>query len=54
VNTRSSILLAQAFAAQHDGPVIFMTSGRDLGQMPGEVAYAASKGVLASVTKAGG
>jgi 3-oxoacyl-[acyl-carrier protein] reductase len=55
VNTRSSILLAQGFAAQHDGRpggrVIFMTSGQDLGPMPGEVAYAASKGALASVTK---
>ena len=55
VNTRSAILLAQAFAAQHDGRpggrVIFMTSGQDLGPMPGEVAYAASKGALASVTK---
>jgi 3-oxoacyl-[acyl-carrier protein] reductase len=55
VNTRSTILLTQAFAAQHDGRpggrVIFMTSGQDLGPMPGEVAYAASKGALASVTK---
>jgi 3-oxoacyl-[acyl-carrier protein] reductase len=55
VNTRSTILLAQAFAAQHDGRpggrVIFMTSGQDLGPMTGEVAYAASKGALASVTK---
>src|ERR1700733_15371969 len=55
VNTRSSILLAQGFAAQHDGRpggrVIFMTSGQDLGPMPGEVAYAASKGALASVTE---
>ena len=55
VNTRSSILLAQAFAAQHDGRpggrVIFMTSGQDLGPMTGEVAYAASKGALAAVTR---
>ena len=55
VNTRSSILLAKAFAAQHDGRrggrVIFMTSGQDLGPMPGELAYAASKGALASITK---
>jgi 3-oxoacyl-[acyl-carrier protein] reductase len=28
-----------------------MTSGQDLGPMPGEVAYAASKGALAAVTK---
>ena len=55
VNTRSSILLAQAFAAQHDGRpggrIVFMTSGQDLGPMPGEVAYAATKGALASVTR---
>jgi 3-oxoacyl-[acyl-carrier protein] reductase len=55
VNTRSSILLAQAFAAQHDGRpggrVVFMTSGQDLGPMIGQVAYAASKGALASITR---
>jgi 3-oxoacyl-[acyl-carrier protein] reductase len=55
-NTRSSILLAQAFAARHDdsrpgGRIVFMTSGHDLGPMPGEVAYAASKGALASITQ---
>jgi 3-oxoacyl-[acyl-carrier protein] reductase len=54
VNTRSAILLAQAFAAQHDGRrggrVIFMTSGQDLGPMTGAVGYAASKGALASIT----
>jgi 3-oxoacyl-[acyl-carrier protein] reductase len=54
VNTRSTILLTQAFAAQHDGRpggrVIFMTSGQDLGPMTDEVAYAASKGALASIT----
>jgi 3-oxoacyl-[acyl-carrier protein] reductase len=55
VNTRSAVLLAQAFAAQHDGRpggrVVFMTSGQDLGPMTGEVAYAASKGALASITR---
>ena len=59
VNTRSTILLTQAFAARHaaqhyarpGGRVIFMTSGQDLGPMTGEVAYAASKGALASITK---
>lgn len=55
VNTRSTILLAKAFAAQHDGRsggrVVFMTSGQDLGPMHGEVAYAASKGALASITR---
>jgi 3-oxoacyl-[acyl-carrier protein] reductase len=55
VNTRSVILLAQAFAAQHDGRpggrVIFMTSGQDLGPMTGQIGYAASKGALASITR---
>jgi 3-oxoacyl-[acyl-carrier protein] reductase len=55
VNTRSTILLAQAFAARHDGRpggrIVFMTSGQDLGPMTGEVAYAASKAALASITK---
>jgi 3-oxoacyl-[acyl-carrier protein] reductase len=55
VNTRSSILLAQAFAAQHDGRsggrIIFMTSGQDLGPMTGQIAYAASKGALAAITR---
>lgn len=54
VNTRSSLLLAQAFAAQHDGRtggrVVFLTSGQQLAPMPGEVAYAAAKGALAEVT----
>jgi 3-oxoacyl-[acyl-carrier protein] reductase len=55
VNTRSAILLAQALAARYDGRdggrIIFMTSGQDQGPMAGEVAYAASKGALASITK---
>ena len=55
VNTRSAILLAQAFAARHDGRpggrIIFMTSGQDLGPMTGQIAYAASKGALASITR---
>jgi 3-oxoacyl-[acyl-carrier protein] reductase len=55
VNTRSAILLTQAFAAQHDdrpgGRIIFMTSGQDLGPMTGEIGYAASKGALASITR---
>jgi 3-oxoacyl-[acyl-carrier protein] reductase len=53
VNTRSSILLAQAFAnrwkGERGGRIVFMTSGQDLGPMPGEVAYAASKGALSSI-----
>jgi 3-oxoacyl-[acyl-carrier protein] reductase len=54
VNARATILLARAFAAQHDGRpggrIIFMTSGQDLGPMTDEVAYATSKGALASIT----
>jgi 3-oxoacyl-[acyl-carrier protein] reductase len=53
VNTRSSILLAKEFASRFTGDagrIIFMTSGQDLGPMRGEVAYAASKGALASIT----
>lgn len=54
VNVRGSLLLAQAFAAQHDGRpggrVILMTSGQHLHPMPGELAYAASKGALHQLT----
>jgi 3-oxoacyl-[acyl-carrier protein] reductase len=50
VNVRATLLLVKAFAAQHDGRpggrVILMTSGQDLGPMPGELAYIASKGAL--------
>jgi 3-oxoacyl-[acyl-carrier protein] reductase len=51
---RSSLLLVQAFAQQHDGRpdgrIVLMTSGRHLGPMRGEIAYAASKGALAEIT----
>lgn len=51
VNTRASILLARAFAALGGpGRIIFLTSGQDLGPMREEVAYAASKGALSSIT----
>lgn len=54
VNTRSSILLAQAFVdlhvAESRGQIIFMTSGQRLGPMPGEIAYATAKGALAEIT----
>ena len=54
INARASLLLAQAFAEAHDGRpggrIVLMTSGQGLGPMPGEVAYAASKGALAAVT----
>lgn len=51
VNTRSSILLAREFAALgNPGRLIFLTSGQNQGPMPNEVAYAASKGALWSIT----
>jgi 3-oxoacyl-[acyl-carrier protein] reductase len=54
VNTRAVLLLAQAFAAQHDGRpggrVVLFTSGQQLGPMPGELAYATSKGALVGIT----
>jgi 3-oxoacyl-[acyl-carrier protein] reductase len=47
-------MLAQAFAQAHDGRpggrIVLMTSGQSLGPMPGEIAYAASKGALAAAT----
>jgi 3-oxoacyl-[acyl-carrier protein] reductase len=54
VNARAVLLLVQAFAAQHDGRaggrVVLFTSGQHLGPMPGEVAYATSKGALVGIT----
>lgn len=54
VNTRSTLLATAAFARQHDGReggrVVWLTSGQQLGPMPGEIAYAASKAALAGVT----
>ena len=47
VNARASLLLAQAFAAHHDGRpggrVVLMTSGQHLGPMP-KIAYATLQG----------
>lgn len=55
INTRSSLLLTQSFVKQYQpdkgrGKVIFLTSGQRQGPMPGEIAYAASKGALAEIT----
>jgi 3-oxoacyl-[acyl-carrier protein] reductase len=53
VNVRATLLLIQAFAARHDGRsggrVVLLTSGQDRSPMPGELAYAASKGALSSL-----
>ena len=54
VNARGSLLLTQAFAAQHDGRrggrVIWMTSGQGHGPMSDNLAYAVSKAALAGAT----
>ncbi|MEJ5913032.1 SDR family oxidoreductase [Pseudokineococcus sp. 1T1Z-3] len=56
VNTRATLLLAQAFAAQHDdarpgGRLLWFTSGQHHGAMPGELPYAASKAALHELTR---
>ncbi|MEU5868563.1 SDR family oxidoreductase [Nonomuraea sp. NPDC047529] len=55
VNARGSVLLTQAFAAQHDdrrpgGRVILFTSGQHLAPMPTELPYAISKGAIHQMT----
>ena len=54
VNARATLLMTQAYAAQHDGRpggrVVWLTSGQQLGPMPDEIAYATSKAALAGVT----
>jgi 3-oxoacyl-[acyl-carrier protein] reductase len=51
---RATVLLVQAFAAQHDGRpggrVVLMTSGQHLGPMAAEVAYAISTGAIHQAT----
>jgi 3-oxoacyl-[acyl-carrier protein] reductase len=56
VNTRATLLLAQAFAAQHDdtrpgGRVLLFTSGQYHGAMPAELPYIASKAALHELTR---
>ncbi|HET8718056.1 MAG TPA: SDR family oxidoreductase [Nocardioidaceae bacterium] len=55
VNTRATLLLTQALAAQHDGReggrVVWMTSGQGRGPMSDNLAYATSKAALAGVTR---
>jgi 3-oxoacyl-[acyl-carrier protein] reductase len=55
VNARASVLLTQAFAAQHDdsrpgGRVVLFTSGQHLGPMSREIPYAISKGAIHQMT----
>lgn len=55
VNTRSTLLLVQAFAAQHEGRVggrvVLLTSGQYHAAMPDELPYIASKGALHQLTR---
>lgn len=56
VNTRATLLLAQAFAAQHNddrsgGRILLFTSGQYHGAMPAELPYIASKGALHQLTR---
>ena len=55
VNARGSAMLSIAFARQfdrgHGGRIISLTSGQSLGPMPGELAYAASKGAVEAFVK---
>jgi 3-oxoacyl-[acyl-carrier protein] reductase len=56
VNTRASVLLVKAFAAQHDdrrtgGRVVLFTSGQHLGPMADELPYAISKGAIHQMTR---
>ena len=53
VNARGSLLLTQAFAAQHEpgpGAVVLFTSGQHLAPMSAELPYAISKGAIQQMT----
>ena len=54
VNARASLLLAQSLGARRPagpgGRVVLFTSGQHIGPMPGEIAYAVSKGALHQMT----
>ena len=57
VNMRSTFLLCVEFARRFEkynletGRIINMTSGQELGAMPGELAYVATKGAISAFTK---
>lgn len=57
VNMRTVFLLSVEFAKRFEnshltnGRIINMTSGQELGPMPGELAYAATKGAITAFTK---
>lgn len=53
INLRAPVLLTRAFVARFRGDwgrVVNMTSGQGLGPMPGELAYASTKGGLEAFT----
>lgn len=55
VNLRAVALLSALFARRYPGGaggrIINMTSGQDLGPMPDELAYAATKGAVSALTR---
>jgi 3-oxoacyl-[acyl-carrier protein] reductase len=54
VNLRATALLCVVFARRFDGGsgrIINLTSGQSLGPMPGELAYAATKGAIEAFTR---
>lgn len=58
VNLRATALLCAGFARRYDGSsaghggrIVNMTSGQEKGPMPGELAYAATKGAVAALTR---
>jgi 3-oxoacyl-[acyl-carrier protein] reductase len=55
VNVRATALLsvefARRFGQRSGGRIIYLTSGQSLGPMPGELAYAASKGAVEAFTR---
>jgi len=57
VNMRATFLFSVEFARRFEasgaesGRIINLTSGQDLGPMPGELAYAATKGAISAFTK---
>ena len=57
VNVRGTLLLVQAFAAQHDGReggrVVFLISGQERFPMEGELAYSASKAAVNTLRSPG-
>jgi 3-oxoacyl-[acyl-carrier protein] reductase len=54
VNVRGTLLLCQAFAAQHDGRaggrIVNLTSGQGVTPMPAELPYAMSKAAIEGLT----